>query len=81
MGKTKNKMIKNEIKEHGSPKRFKAIKAAKTPEQLAEVIVKQHKQSDKPAVRLHGSVASEASKKKCRKCGKVSRHCDCGKGK
>jgi hypothetical protein len=52
--KSKSKMIKSELKEHGTPKRFSEIKKAKTPVALAKVIVKQHAEG----------------KSKCLKCGK-----------
>ncbi len=53
--------VKSEMQEHGSPARFKQIKKAKTPKELAKVIVKQHAEG----------------KVKCKKCGKSKTKCSC----
>jgi hypothetical protein len=65
--KPKARQILDEVKDHGSPARFKAIKKAKNPKEMAEIIVSQH-----------GTVASDASKKRCKKCNKLRAHCKCG---
>lgn len=54
--------IKSELREHGSAKRFKAIKKAKTPLALAKVIIKQH---------------AAGKLKACKKCGRVASRCSC----
>lgn len=66
MKKSKSQLLRDELAEHGTPERFRAIKKAKTPKELAETIVRQH-----------GSVAAPKPAKKCRRCGKLQNRCDC----